>query len=118
MPTPVTNATEYCALLVKSKLLPEQEVDAIYKKWKEERPGSDTRVDSFRRFLITKRALTEYQAALIQRGRPDGFFLGGYKSLDQIGKGQMGGVYKAAHTSGQIVALKILPASKAKSAHT
>src|SRR6185436_12211789 len=118
MPTPVTTAPDSCSLIVKSRLLPVEEVDALYKKWKEERPGSDTRVDSFRRFLITKRALTDYQAALVQRGRPDGFFLGGYKILDQIGKGQMGGVYKAVHNSGQIVALKILPASKAKSAHT
>jgi eukaryotic-like serine/threonine-protein kinase len=118
MATPVTTVPDYCTLLVKSRLLPPEEVDALYKKWKEERPGSDTRVDSFRRFLIAKRALTDYQAALVQRGRPDGFFIGGYKILDQIGKGQMGGVYKAVHNFGQLVALKVLPASKARSAHT
>ncbi|MBN9117961.1 MAG: protein kinase [Planctomycetes bacterium] len=118
MATPATTAPDYCALLVKSKLLPAEEVDALYKRWKEERPGSDTRVDSFRRFLVARRALTDYQAALVQRGRADGFFVGGYKILDQIGKGQMGGVYKAVHNFGQVVALKVLPASKAKNSHT
>jgi serine/threonine protein kinase len=103
--------------VVKSKLLPAEEVEALYKRWKEERPGSDTRIDSFRRFLVNRRALTEYQALLVQRGRTDGFFIGGYKILDQIGKGHMGGVYKAVHNFGQIVALKILPASKAKNTH-
>ena len=117
MATPVTTAADYCTLLVKSKLLPAEEVESLYQKWKEERPGSDTRVDSFRRFLVGRRSLTDYQAALVQRGRADGFFLDGYKILDQIGKGQMGGVYKAVHNLGQSVALKILPASKAKNTH-
>ncbi|MCS6866950.1 MAG: protein kinase [Gemmataceae bacterium] len=117
MVTPAANVPEYCALIIKSKLLSSDEVESLYKLWKEERPGGDERVDSFRRFLIAKRALTEYQAALLQRGRAEGFFLNGYKILDQIGKGQMGGVYKAVHRFGQIVALKILPASKAKNPH-
>jgi serine/threonine protein kinase len=117
MATPAATATEYCALLAKSKLLPGDEVDSLYKKWKEERPGGDERVDSFRRFLVNRKALTEYQAMLVQRGRAEGFFIGGYKILDQIGKGQMGGVYKAVHNFGQIVALKILPASRAKNSH-
>jgi serine/threonine protein kinase len=117
MATPAASAREYCTLLTKSRLVPAEEVEALYKRWKEERPGGDERVDSFRRFLVTKRALTEYQAALIQRGRADGFFLGDYKILDQIGKGQMGGVYKAVHNFGQLVAVKILPASKAKNTH-
>ena len=117
MATPAATARDYCTLLVKSRLLSADEVESLYGKWHEERPGGDERVDSFRRFLINRRALTEYQAALVQRGRADGFFLGEYKILDQIGKGQMGGVYKAAHTSGQAVALKILPASKARNQH-
>jgi serine/threonine protein kinase len=57
---------------------------------------------------------------MIQRGRAEGFFIGGYKILDRVGKGHMGvgGVYKALHHLGQIVALKILPASKASNPHT
>lgn len=117
MATPATTAADFCTLLVKSKLLPAQEVETHYKKWKEERPGSDSRVGSFRRFLIRNRALTEYQALLVQSGHTDGFFLGEYKILDQVGKGHMGGVYKTVHNSGQVVALKILPASKAKNSH-
>jgi serine/threonine protein kinase len=54
---------------------------------------------------------------MVQRGRSDGFFIGSYKIMDRIGKGQMGGVYKAVHTLGQLVALKILPSSKAKDLH-
>ncbi|MFM8271838.1 MAG: serine/threonine-protein kinase [Gemmata sp.] len=118
MATPVTNAREYCTLIVKSRLLPPEEVEAQYRQWKEERPGSDDRVDSLRRFLVARKCLTEYQALLVQRGRADGFFLGGYKILDRVGKGQMGGVYKAVHNFGQFVALKILPASRAKNPHT
>ncbi len=117
MATPAATARDYCNLLVKSRLLPVDEVESLYARWKEERPGSDERVDSFRRFLLLRKSLTEYQAAIIQRGRSDGFFLDDYKILDQIGKGQMGGVYKAVHNFGQLVALKILPASKAKSTH-
>jgi serine/threonine protein kinase len=117
MATPATTVREYCTLLVKSRLLPTDEVEALYKKWKEERPGNDERVDSFRRFLVNRKVLTDYQAALVQRGRAEGFFLDDYKILDQIGKGQMGGVYKAVHKFGQLVALKILPASKAKNTH-
>ncbi|HEY1192419.1 MAG TPA: serine/threonine-protein kinase, partial [Gemmata sp.] len=117
MATPAATAAEYCTLLVKSRLLPSDEVEAQYRQWQQEKPGPDERVDSFRRFLVARKCLTEYQAALVQRGRADGFFLGGYKILDRIGKGQMGGVYKAVHNFGQLVALKILPASRARNPH-
>ncbi|HEV3435982.1 MAG TPA: serine/threonine-protein kinase, partial [Gemmata sp.] len=112
-----TSVRDYCTLLAKSKLLPVEEVEAVYKRWKEETHAQDDQVDPFCKFLVLRRALTEWQAAMLRRGRADGFFLAGYKILDRIGKGQMGGVYKAVHGLGQIVALKILPASKAKNQH-
>jgi serine/threonine protein kinase len=112
-----TSVRDYCTLLAKSKLLAAEEIESACKQWKEEAPRQDDQVDSFCKSLIARRLLTEWQAAMVRRGRADGFFIGGYKILDRVGKGQMGGVYKAVHGLGQIVALKILPASKAKDQH-
>jgi serine/threonine protein kinase len=117
MATPTASVRDYCTLIAKSKLLPADEVEGLLKRWREEMRGAEDQVDQFRKFLTSRRYLTEWQAQMVQRGRADGFFIGGYKILDRIGKGQMGGVYKAVHSLGQIVALKILPASKAKSQH-
>src|SRR5207248_1230816 len=52
--------------------------------------------------------------SLLARGHADGFFLNQYKILDRLGKGRMAGVYKAQHETGPIVAIKVLPPSKAK----
>ena len=117
MATPTTSVSDYCTLLAKSKLLPADEVEALHRKWRDDTRHTDDRVEAFVAFLIRRRIVTPYQAAMVQRGRADGFFLNGYKILDRIGKGQMGSVYKAVHTLGQLVALKILPASKAKDPH-
>ena len=123
MPTPPTTIEDYCALLAKSRLLLNEEVEAAYQRFQKESEAegkSKTDIDRFRRYLVRQRLLTEYQAHMIQRGRAEGFFIGGYKILDRIGKGHMGvgGVYKALHHLGQIVAFKILPASKAANPHT
>src|SRR5690348_14891386 len=111
MPAHVTTVPEYCGVLARSKLLPEPEVKALADRWRRDTRGTDTDVDRFRRYLVQHRRLTEYQAALIQRGHADGFFVGGYTILDRIGKGRSAAVYRAAHGSGQVVALKVLPAS-------
>jgi serine/threonine protein kinase len=116
MPTHATTVTEYCGVLARSKLLPEPEVTALHDRFRREAPGGD--VDQFRRFLVQSGALTEYQAAMIQRGHTEGFVVGGYTILDRIGKGQSTGVYRAAHPSGQVVALKVLPASRARDPET
>jgi serine/threonine protein kinase len=113
-----TSVRDFCTLLAKSKLLPAEEIEVLHKRWKDETRAGDDQVDSFSKFVVSRHHLTDWQAAMVRRGRADGFFLGGYKILDRIGKGQMGGVYKAIHGLGQIVALKILPASRAKDQHT
>lgn len=118
MATHAASVTDYCSLLAKSKLLSAEDVEGLRRRWADDVRGGDDQVDPFVKFLIKERVLTPYQAVMVQRGHPEGFFLNGYKILDRIGKGQMGGVYKAVHTLGQTVALKILASSRARDQHT
>jgi predicted Ser/Thr protein kinase len=64
--------------------------------------------------MVANQYVTQYQANLLARGHADCFFLNEYKILDRLGKGRMAGVYKAVHRLGQVVAIKILPPSKAR----
>lgn len=61
------------------------------------------------RALVEQGLLTKFQAELLLAGRTNGFFLGQYRILDQLGRGGMGRVFKAEHqTMNRIVALKLL----------
>jgi serine/threonine-protein kinase len=61
------------------------------------------------RALVESGHITKFQAELLLIGRTDGFTLGQYRILEQIGKGGMGRVFKARHqTMNRIVALKVL----------
>jgi len=113
MATPNATVPEYCADVLRSKLLSETDLAAVRRQWQAD-GGADADVDGFRKRLVRDKHLTEYQAALIQRGRAGGFVVGEYVILDRIGRGQTAGVYKAVHQSGQVVALKVLSASKAR----
>ena len=118
MATPVSSVPEFCAAIARSKLLSEPDVMKLRERWTAEFPAKDADLDGFRKFAVRERYLTDYQAALIQRGRSEGFAIGEYVILDRIGSGQTAGVYKAIHKSGQLVALKVLPSSKAKDQRT
>src|SRR5215216_6436491 len=111
MPAPTT-VPEFAALVARSRLLSADDVTAAIKHL----PPTD--LEAARRLLVAARHLTEYQAAHLLRGHTDGFFLGRYKVLDRIAKGRMAGVYKAVHESGQVVAIKVLPASRARDPET
>jgi serine/threonine protein kinase len=102
-----------CNLLAKSGLLSAPQVRGMFQRWRAEaRPPGD--LTAFRTWLVAAGYLTEYQAALVLRGKVDHFFFGPYKILDRAGKGRMAGVYKAINTVGQAVAIKVLPPSKAR----
>jgi eukaryotic-like serine/threonine-protein kinase len=113
MPAAPANVKDLSALIVRSKLLSADDVTAALRPLKP--TGKDAGdVEAARKLLVAGKHLTEYQAALLLRGHSEGFFLGPYKVLELIAKGRMAGVYKAVHESGQVVAIKVLPASKAK----
>ncbi len=101
-------------LLLRSKLLSLDESKAMFARWQEEAKDQAGNVARFASWMVANRYLTEYQSSLLARGHADGFFLGDYKVLDRLGKGRMAGVYKAQHKLGQVVAIKVLPPSKAR----
>jgi serine/threonine protein kinase len=113
MPTPPANAKDLAALIVRSRLMGADELKAAAKHLKPTGSEADD-LDALRKALVAGKFLTDYQAALLMRGHADGFFLGPYRIQELINKGRFAGVYKAAHQSGQIVAIKVLPGSKAK----
>ncbi len=59
--------------------------------------------------LVGAGLLTRFQADRLLAGRTDGFLLGHYILLDQVGRGSMSRVYKAKHrTMNRPVAIKVL----------
>src|SRR5262245_41191634 len=101
-------------LLMRSKLLAIEDARALFARWHAEAGGAANDPGRFLAWIAAKGYVTEYQANLLSRGHADGFFLGDYCILDRLGKGRMAGVYKGRHRLGQIVAIKVLPPSKAR----
>jgi serine/threonine protein kinase len=102
-----------CSALGRSRLLSADEVQALQQRWLRD-PGSPDDLEQFTRWLVAGRYVTEFQAALLVHGHAEHFFLGPYKLLDRIGKGRLAVVYRAVHRLGQVVALKVLPPSRAR----
>ncbi|MFO0877860.1 MAG: protein kinase [Gemmataceae bacterium] len=105
-------------LLLRSQLLSLEEARAMYSRWQDEAGENVTNLARFAAWMVSNKFLTEYQASLLARGHADGFFLNEYRILDRIGKGRMAGVYRAQHRLGQMVAIKVLPPSRAKDPNT
>ena len=103
-------------LLVRSRLLTAEEVQDLLRRWRGE-AGETAGLEAFRSWLVTNEYLTDYQAAALVQGHGDHFFLGPYKLLEHIGKGRVALVYKAVHRLGRVVALKVLPPSRARDPH-
>jgi eukaryotic-like serine/threonine-protein kinase len=103
-----------CGFLYRSKLLAPDNVKTAYQRWLSEAGNSANVPAAFSRWLVSQQYLTEYQANLLAKGQVDNFFLNDYKVLERIGRGRMAGVYKAVHSLGQVVAIKVLPPSRAK----
>jgi serine/threonine protein kinase len=103
-----------CQLLVRSQLLPAADVRALQQRWRNEMPAGAGDLGRFRQWLVAQSYVTDYQARLLFRGLADNFFINQYKILDRINEGRMAGVYLAVHPLGPVVAIKLLPAGKAR----
>jgi serine/threonine protein kinase len=105
-----------CGLLIRSRLMTPDEMRAMYQRWQDKAGGETSQLPAFLRWLVASGYVTEYQASLLSQGHADNFFLNQYKILERIGRGRMAGVFKAVHQLGQVVAIKVLPPSRAKNA--
>src|SRR6516225_3140439 len=63
------------------------------------------------RELVRNKKLTKFQAETVYRGHGKSLAVGNYTTLDRIGAGGMGQVFKAEHRRmHRLVAVKMLPA--------
>ncbi len=106
----------YCNLLVRSRLLTADEARAVFQRWQREAGDEAGDVGRFAQWLVANGHVTTYQASRLVRGRTEGYFVDQYKVLGKIEQGPQTGSYRAVHQLGQVVALKVLSAGKARDA--
>jgi serine/threonine protein kinase len=102
-----------CNHLARSRLLDANTIRGLRQRWRSEAGPAADDGGKFSQWLLAKRQVTDFQLGLLTRGFGDMLFFGEYKLLDRIGQGRMAGIYKAVHPTGQVVAVKVLPPSKA-----
>jgi serine/threonine protein kinase len=105
-----------CNQMARNRLLAADAVRSLRQRWREEARDTADDAGRFSKWLIANGYLTDFQFGMLTRGFADLLWLGEYKLLDRIGQGRMAGVYKAVHQLGQVVAIKVLPPSKAQHA--
>jgi serine/threonine protein kinase len=102
-----------CNQLARSRLLDANTIRGLRQRWRAEAGPAADDGGKFGQWLLSLRQITDFQLGLLTRGFGDMLFFGDYKLVDRIGQGRMAGIYKAVHPTGQVVAIKVLPPSKA-----
>src|SRR5215213_9990205 len=108
-----TTVEAFCNAMSRCRFLPPEQIRDLRQRWLNEPGAGRNQVDRFAAWLVAQQVATEYQVGVLSRGNGSQLIIGPYRVLERIGRGRMAGVYKATHTSGAVVAIKILPPSKA-----
>jgi serine/threonine protein kinase len=109
----VSTVEQFCTLLERSRLLGRLALGAVRGRWlRAAGPAADD-LEKFTHWLIATRCLTGYQVKRLLGGHTDCLVLDRYKILRRLGEGPLARVYKAVGPTGQPVALKVLPPSRA-----
>src|SRR5947209_2357535 len=103
-----------CNQVARNRLLEPEVVRTMRGRWRAEAKDAADDAGRFSKWMIANGFVTDFQFGMLTRGFADLLFVGEYKLLDRIGRGRMAGVYRAVHPLGQVVAVKVLPPSKAK----
>jgi serine/threonine protein kinase len=106
-----------CSSLLRSHWLPEKEVHALVQRWLAEAGPNVADGKRFLEWLAAGHHITSAQAQQLGRGESEHRSFGEYQVHERIGAGRMAGIFKAVHQRGQVVAIKVLPPSKAKDPH-
>ena len=104
-------------LILRSRLLRTDEARAMFARWQEEAKDVPATWPSFAAWLVANQYVTEYQATAAGARPRRRLLPQRVQDPRPPGPGRMAGVYKAQHQLGQIVAIKVLPPSKAKDPH-
>lgn len=108
--TSVTSVQDFLKTLKKSGILNEQRLEQFLAQ----EGGTDNPV-ALAKAMEAQKLITSFQRRTLLAGRYRGLLLGPYKIMEPIGKGGMGQIYLAEHTSLQRqVAIKVLPVEKAR----
>jgi serine/threonine protein kinase len=108
-----TSVEALCNTLARLKLLDAGAVRALRQRWLQEGRGDVADVGKFGKWLVAHGYATDFQLTMLNKGVGEQLLFNDYTLLDRIGQGRMAGVYRAAHPTGQQVAIKVLPPSKA-----
>ena len=93
--------------LRRSNLIDRGRLDQVISEFLQQYPRAEPA--ALAEYLVTKEVLTQFQADRLLAGRTDGFLLGPYVVLEQVGRGALSRVYKAKHrTMHRTVAIKVL----------
>jgi hypothetical protein len=109
------STSDFWKLIVASRLLTPEQCQQLQAEFAQVKGASSASVQGLAKWLISRQALSRYQAAVLLAGRPGPFYYGDYRVYERIDQGPHSGQFRAVHVpSGHPVRLRFLAGSVLK----